>query len=126
MFLLGPGLKKAVRSAVRLKGTGRFFCLHCEAVRGYERREWRGSVFSAPESRRREFILCCTCETAFSPECLDESSDSYLEELSVAVPDRAIYPRLRDVPWRSSGHGEEIVGNPRPNVLIAYSAGRRH
>ena len=126
------------RAGVRLKGTGTFYCLNCENMRHFERREWI----------RNEFILCTTCELAFKPECLDESSDAYLEELVIdGLPDRAIYAKARFVQSSSGDSGrvqgvgyyegdsaatsrlapaEELRVNPRSDSVIAYTLGRRH
>lgn len=92
--------------AVQVKqiGSGRFWCLYCRAERDYERRTWTSTraVFLMPVfASRGEFILCRTCECAFDPECLDESSTRLLEELMLVVPLRAIRAR------------------PRPNVSLA-------
>lgn len=131
-------LSQAVRCRVTLKGAGRFFCLYCEQAREYELREWSRTLVARPENRWREFVLCCECESPFSVECLDESCVGSFEELLVSPPNRAVYTKLRDVPWRSSEYddapssrlradgSEVLVGGPRPNTMIAYSVGRRH
>ena len=130
------------RVGVRLKGSGTFFCLNCEKTRRYECREWLRLY------NWYEFILCTACEIAFKPECLDESTDAYLEELVVdGLPDRAIYTKLRSVYYSPTGLGEEqaleyygdesaatsrlelaeeLRVNPRSDSMIAYTLGRRH
>ncbi|HEV2634906.1 MAG TPA: hypothetical protein VGX23_07140 [Actinocrinis sp.] len=148
VFSLGRGV------AVRLRGVGGFFCLQCEEPREYERREWRSRRMWAnlvpAEARWREFILCRTCDSTFRVECLDESSEAFAEELTIDVPDSAIFTSLRSghqIPRQRSasssatieyetreagpddprrGPTEEIRFTPRPNALVAYSSARRH
>lgn len=102
---------------VNLKGTGRFFCLYCEAERSYQRREWRitSVTFFVPLTRGGEFILCPACESAYDLECLDESSTAVYDELVVDVPDLVIQAAVRGRS-RSS----------RRESLSAHSAVRRH
>ena len=81
--------------------SGRFWCLYCETEREYERRAWastRTVVFIPVAGRRGEFVMCRTCEFAFDPECLDESSTALCEELLLDVPDAAIRARVRPKP----------------------------
>lgn len=128
---------------VTLKGSGSFYCLKCEQKRDYEHHAWRTkgilTYFLQPEAGWREFILCCICESVFDVECLDESSDAYLEELILNLPDHAI-PRPRTfspviVEHESAStqpenshraRGEELRVSPKPNALVAYSPARRH
>lgn len=96
MFVLVPKIR---RVDVRLKGTGQFFCLYCEADRKYEHRKWLTTaiVFFIPLMGvgGGEFILCSVCECAFDLECLDESSTATCDELMLTVPDKAIRGRAR-------------------------------
>ena len=97
---------------VKLKKQGSFYCLHCNAERDFEHRSWERTThlfFFPVGGTSGEFILCRTCECAFAPECLDESTIADLRELLVEPPARAIYLN----PELSSPHG-------------AYSPGRRH
>ena len=93
---------------VKLVASGRFWCLYCREERDYEHRTWVGTrtLFFMPiAASRGEFVLCHTCECAFDPECLDESSTRFLEELMLIVPRGAIHAR------------------PRPNVSLAEYLG---
>ena len=79
-------------------GSGRFWCLYCETDRDYERRAWtstRALFFVPVGSSRGEFVLCRSCESAFDPECLDESSTALCDELMLDVPQTAIRARPR-------------------------------
>jgi hypothetical protein len=74
---------------VRVTSAGTFFCLYCKGDRGYELREWRQTphVFLVPLSTSGgRFVLCSDCQTAFDPECLDDSSTAEGHELEVDVP----------------------------------------
>ena len=146
MFFVVVPMRRRV--GVRLKGTGTFFCLNCEKVRHFERREWQRSRHWS------EFILCTTCELAFRPECLDESSVAYLEEVLIeGLPARALSTELRtvcnstptleyetptleyelsfgsddaSVATPMVERAEELRAYPRSDSLIAYTSGRRH
>ena len=136
---------------VNLKGTGRFFCLYCEAERSYQHREWRTTsvLFFIPLTRGGEFILCPDCESAYDLECLDESSTATYDELMVDVPDVVIRARARVHPGEglslaqyigaapSGGEGivrggsgpgsdSDRVRPKRRESLSAHSAVRRH
>jgi hypothetical protein len=83
---------------VRLKGSGRFWCLYCEAERDYQHREWRSQerlLFVPLGVSDGEFVLCRTCDGAFSLECLDPSSTALREELLADAPEFAIRADLR-------------------------------
>jgi hypothetical protein len=83
---------------VRLKGTGRFWCLYCEAERDYQHREWRSQdrvLFVPLGVSGGEFVLCRACVRTFSLECLDPSSTALREELLADAPDFAIWAQLR-------------------------------
>jgi hypothetical protein len=124
------------REAVRLKGTGRFFCLQCEKERGYQHREWRSadSLFFIPvSSSGGEFIRCDACKSAFELECLDESSTASREELLADAPDSAIYATLS----AASQDGARTIGarytepawergSRNVKSLSAKSSSRRH
>jgi hypothetical protein len=78
--------------------SGRFWCLNCETERDFERRTWaatRAVFFMPVASSRGEFILCKACESAFDPECLDESSTASCDELLLDVPHAAVRARTR-------------------------------
>ena len=121
---------------VRLRGTGRFFCLYCEKMRNYERRAYARSFAVPRQNLWNEFILCCSCESTFDPECLDGSCDAVMEELFVEVPDGAIRVdfRLQRGPRVASDDpdslvpaaNEEELTVPRQSSIVAYSSGRRH
>jgi hypothetical protein len=64
--------------------------------------------------RNSRFVLCLNCETAFAPECLDESSTAELAELEITVPGFA----YREIAARGRQRG-------RPG-LSAHSDFRRH
>jgi hypothetical protein len=123
------------RVGVRLKGTGEFFCLHCEKERTYQHREWKGteSLFFIPvSSNSGEFIRCDTCENAFDLECLDESSTAFCHELLADAPDSAIRARLatarQHVAERSTRYDEPQWERGSRNVksLSAVSSSRKH
>jgi hypothetical protein len=92
------------RVRVEKTGAGRFWCLYCETECDYERRAWalkRSAYFIPVAVRYGEFVLCRSCEAAFDPECLDESSTASCEELLlIDVPQAAITTRLRPQPDR--------------------------
>jgi hypothetical protein len=74
---------------VSLKASGTFFCLYCNADHRYQHRAWESTthVFFVPLGiTRGEFVLCLNCESAFSPECLDETSTATCDELIMEVP----------------------------------------
>ena len=106
------------KKETRVKDAGEFFCLHCMADRSYSLREWRRTfrlfVLIPLSTTGGEFVLCSTCETAFDPECLDESSTKELDELEVDVPGFACGPM-----------GPPGAGSSRPQ-FSANSAFRRH
>jgi hypothetical protein len=124
------------RVRVRLKGTGDFFCLHCEKERSYQHREWRGteSLFFIPVSASGgEFVRCDTCENAFTLECLNESSTAFWHELLADAPDSAIHTRLlAALPDEPSGRGTRYAepqwerGSRSMKSLSATSGSRRH
>jgi len=96
----------------RLKDSGEFFCLFCKADRRYSLREWRRTshfFFIPLGSTGGEFVLCSTCQSAFDPECLDESSTKELDELEVDVPGFAC-GKLRP---RSYGLSKQLGYDPR-------------
>lgn len=69
---------------VELVEEGVFFCLHCNADRGFQRRSWqqtRHLFYIEVGKVRGEFVRCNTCRSAFDLEALDESSTSSLESL---------------------------------------------
>ena len=83
---------------VRLKGTGRFWCLYCEAERDYQHREWRSEervLFVSLGVSSGEFVLCRACERAFTLECLNPSSTALREELLADSSEFAIRASLR-------------------------------
>jgi hypothetical protein len=85
------------RTRIAQVGSGRFWCLRCETERDYQRRTWVRSrtLRLVPVSNERgEFVLCRTCESAFDPECLDESSTALCEELLLEVPYEAVRARV--------------------------------
>lgn len=111
-----PGLLRK-RRRVHVRGKGSFFCLHCEAQRAYEIREW--SVKSQVESalvagESGTFVFCVNCRSAFEPECLDESSTAELSELEAVVPRFALADRA------SSAEESD------PPLMLGYSRSRRH
>lgn len=128
---------------VRLLGTGRFWCLYCEAERDYEHREYRATqsiLFMPVGGWGCEFILCPECDSAFDLECLDESSTAFCEELMIQVPDRARHAKPV-LPGRGADGGGDAacqsvrwVPEPEPagsragvrETLSAWSVLRRH
>jgi hypothetical protein len=83
---------------------GRFWCLHCETERDYQRRTWvrtRTLLFMPVSSSRGEFVLCRTCDSAFDPECLDETSTALCDELLLDVPYEAVQARVDTRPQTS-------------------------
>ena len=100
------------RTKVAIKEEGEFFCLQCNAARSFQRRTWERAVhvfFFPVGGSAGEFVLCMTCTTTFTLECLDESSTAYLEEILATPPAAA----MRLDPRAGRGVG-------------AYSPGRRH
>lgn len=102
-MIFAAALRAATFGHVHVKqiDSGRFWCLYCETEREYQRREFastRTFVFMPVASRRGEFVMCRTCEFAFDPECLDESSTALCEELLLDVPQAAIRARVRPRP----------------------------
>ena len=78
-------------------GSGRFWCLHCETERDYLRRTYirtRALFFIPISNSRGEFVLCRTCDSAFDPECLDETSTASCDELLLDVPYEAVAARV--------------------------------
>ena len=124
------------RVAVRLTGTGRFFCLHCEEERSYQRREWRSTdslLFIPVSSSGGEFIRCDVCANAFDLECLDESSTASCNELLADAPDAAIRARLSMTQGDATRAVGTLYAEPEwergsRNVksLSARSASRKH
>ena len=117
------------RVDVRLRRVDRFWCLNCEAERGYQHREWRsaGTFFFMPlvGLSRGEFVLCDVCEGAFDLECLDESSTALCSELLMHVPFAAIRLELGGVPPGVSVEPPWVratIGD----ALSANSSFRRH
>lgn len=87
---------KAVTVGLRASGT--FFCLYCNTDQRYQRRVWESTshVFFVPLGiTRGEFVLCLNCESAFSLECLDETSTATCDELIMEVPMKAAVANLR-------------------------------
>lgn len=83
---------------------GRFWCLHCETERDYQRRTWvrtRTAFFIPVSNSRGEFVLCRTCDSAFDPECLDETSTALCDELLLDVPYEAVRARVGTRPQAS-------------------------
>ena len=115
------------RIHVRAIGAGDFFCLYCEAERSYQHREWRSSarLFFLPvaDLSGGEFVLCCTCNSTFDVECLDESSTAFCDELMIEVPDFAIRARIQP---RSPDAPAEFVAAAARGSISAHSAFRRH
>lgn len=84
--------------AVHLKTTGTFFCLYCNAEQQYQHRAWESvaHLFFVPLGfSTGEFVLCLNCESAFAPECLDETSTATCDDLIMEVPMRAARADLR-------------------------------
>jgi hypothetical protein len=87
---------KAVTVGVKTSGT--FFCLYCSADQRYQHRVWESTmhVFFVPLGiTRGEFVLCLNCESAFSLECLDETSTATCDELIIGAPMKASRADLR-------------------------------
>lgn len=125
------------REAVRLNGTGRFFCLHCEKERSYQRREWQSTdyLFFIPvSSSGGEFIRCDTCGNAFNLECLNESSTASFHELLADAPDFAIRRELSAAAQREAAEASGVRyaepkwerGSHNIKSLSAKSVSRRH
>lgn len=105
---------------VRLNGSGRFWCLNCEAPREYQHREWRsqGMLMFSPTGRVSggEFIVCRDCELTFSLAVLGESSTATFDELLVDAPDFAVTAPVRPGPRRSRDL------SPAPGASVAAAA----
>lgn len=74
---------------VELAHQGEFFCLHCNADRGFELRTWQQAyhfVYLQFFKRHGEFVRCDACGSAFQLECLDESCTASLENLREFPP----------------------------------------
>jgi hypothetical protein len=72
-----------------------------------------------------EFVRCGVCESAFDPECLDESCTASCEELLVEVPYRALRATLSAQPRDGSAEprwSRAVV----TDALSAHSSFRRH
>lgn len=96
---------------VELVEEGVFFCLHCNADRGFQLRSWqqtRHLFYIEVGKVRGEFVRCNTCRSAFDLEALDESSTSSLESLRDFPPRFAMRDETPGPAAKSARRGTTI------------------